>query len=44
MITINETFTDGEFKQLKEKKGNLSWHDFIMLLAQYEEEEVDKVN
>lgn len=38
MITINETFTDEEGKILKEKKGDLSWHDFIMLLQFYEKE------
>jgi hypothetical protein len=38
MKTINETFTDAEFKELNEKKGICSWHDFIMLLTLYEEE------
>lgn len=32
MKTINETFTDEEYKQLKEKKNGKSWHDFIMEL------------
>lgn len=41
MITINETFTDTEFKLLKEKKADLSWHDFIMLLTQYENNNED---
>ena len=30
MKTINETFTDEEFKILTKKKGSRSWHDFIM--------------
>lgn len=33
MKTINETFTDEEHKELVEKKGDLSWHDFIMNLV-----------
>jgi len=36
MKTINETFTDEEFKELNNKKSKMSWHDFIMLLIQYE--------
>lgn len=31
--TVNETFTDKEFKALVRAKGELSWHDFIMQLA-----------
>lgn len=32
MKTINETFTDEEYKKLlKEKKGK-TWHDFILRL------------
>jgi predicted CopG family antitoxin len=30
MRTINETFTDEEFEELKTKKGDKSWHDFII--------------
>ena len=37
MKTVNETFSDEEFKQLNKKKGKNSWHDFIMLLTEYEE-------
>ncbi len=33
MKTINETFTDEEHKELLEKKGDSSWHDFIMKLV-----------
>jgi predicted CopG family antitoxin len=33
MKTINETFTDEEHNLLKKLKGNISWHDFIMLMA-----------
>ena len=38
MKTINETFTDDEFIQLNIKKEGKSWHDFIMLLIEYEKE------
>lgn len=31
---ISESFTEDEFKRLKKVKGNKSWHDFIMELAQ----------
>ena len=31
--TINVSFSDDEFKQLKSKKGNSSWHDYILDLA-----------
>jgi hypothetical protein len=34
MKSINETFTDEEFKQLQEAKGKLSWHDFILQLKE----------
>lgn len=37
MKTLNETFTDEEFKKLQQMKGNLSWHDFIMQLTSKEE-------
>jgi len=30
MKTINVTFDDKEYKELKKKKGSKSWHDFIM--------------
>ena len=33
MKTINVTFTDEELEKLQEKKGNLSWHNFILILA-----------
>jgi len=36
MKTINETFTDEEFEQLKASKGNKNWHDFIMELTKNE--------
>jgi len=32
MKTINETFTDEEYIQLKKLKNGLSWHDFICLM------------
>lgn len=30
MKTINVTFDDKEYKELKQRKGKLSWHDFII--------------
>jgi predicted CopG family antitoxin len=33
MKTINETFTDEEFQKLQTAKGEKSWHDFVMKLA-----------
>jgi hypothetical protein len=33
MRSINESFEDKEFKELQRKKGDKSWHDFIMGLA-----------
>jgi len=33
MKTINETFTDEEFQKLQTVKGEKSWHDFLMRLA-----------
>ena len=32
MKTINETFTEGEYKKLKKEKGKRNWHDFILTL------------
>lgn len=29
---LRETFTDEEFRELKEAKGDLNWHDFILTL------------
>lgn len=34
MKTINVTFEDEEYKRLIRKKGKLSWHDFIIKLAE----------
>nr|URC17116.1 MAG: hypothetical protein [Lokiarchaeota virus Ratatoskr Meg22_1012] len=39
MKYINIVFEDKEFEFLKEKKGNLSWREFILKLL-----EVDKKN
>lgn len=33
MKTIPLHLEDEEYKKLSSKKGNLSWHDFIMKLA-----------
>ncbi len=30
MKTINITFEDKEFKELQKRKGETSWHDFIL--------------
>ena len=30
MKTLNETFTDKEFKVMLKVKGNCNWHDFLM--------------
>ena len=32
MQTINVTFDDAEFAKLSKVKGDMTWHDFIMLL------------
>ena len=32
MKTLNETFSDTEFEALKQAKGKLNWHDFILAL------------
>jgi len=34
MKTINVTFEDSEVKKLLKIKGETSWHDFIMKLAE----------
>jgi len=36
MRTVNETFEDKEFEQLKKKKGDRSWRDFILDLIKEE--------
>ncbi len=36
MKKINVYFEDYEFKELKEFKKDLSWHDFIMSLTKQE--------
>ncbi len=33
MKTINVTFEDKEYESLKDVKGNLNWHDFILILV-----------
>lgn len=38
MKVLNETFTDEEFGFLKKLKGNYSWHDFLLEMAnEYED-------
>ncbi|MFW9968765.1 MAG: hypothetical protein ACFFDF_01105 [Candidatus Odinarchaeota archaeon] len=36
MKTINVTFEDKEHQKLAEKKGELSWHEFILKLIDKE--------
>jgi len=38
MKQINVYFEDGEYKKLKEKKGKLSWHDFVLKLLEKKNE------
>jgi len=40
MRTLNETFTDEEFKRLlkAKKKTGLNWHEFIMSFAEDKED------
>lgn len=38
MKTLNETFTDEEFKRMKKMKGKLSWRNFIILMVTHCEE------
>jgi len=33
MRDVRVTFEDAEFERIKAKKGNLSWHDFILKCA-----------
>jgi len=39
---LNETFTDSEIKVLTKEKNGLSWHDWIMMMAQHCNEAVKK--
>ena len=32
MKSISEKFEEEEFKNLKDMKGKISWHDFIMIM------------
>ncbi len=34
MKTINVTFEDNEYNRLAEKKGEMSWHEFILKLLE----------
>ncbi len=38
MKQINVYFDDEDYKKLKEKKRDLSWHDFILKLLETKEE------
>ncbi len=42
MKTINETFEDKNFEAMKETKGKLSWHDFILLMFTHCKESIKK--
>jgi predicted CopG family antitoxin len=37
MKNINVTFEDEEFNKLEQKKGDRSWHDFILLILTLKE-------
>ncbi len=39
MRTVNEIFTDKEFKCLKKKKGERTWREFILEIADCKKEE-----
>lgn len=43
MKTINVTFDDKEYKELLKDKGELSWHDFILIKKVIENEQ-DKMS
>ena len=38
MKTINVTFTDEEIEELTKKKGDKSWHDFILSINKEKEQ------
>ncbi len=42
MKAINETFEDKEFEFLKEKKGDKTWRQFILELANYGQSKQEK--
>ena len=42
MKAIYEKFTDEEMKVLLKNKNGLSWHDYILLMAQHCNEAVKK--
>ncbi len=39
MKTINETFTDEEYKELKKRKNKKTWREFILELVKDKKEE-----
>lgn len=43
MKQLNITYDDKDFNELKKKKGHMNWHDFILLLKNWEDEPVLKV-
>jgi len=44
MKTLNETFSEEEIKILTKNKNGLSWHDYILLMAQHCNEAIRKGN
>jgi len=40
---INVYFDEDEYKELKEKKRDLSWHDFILKLLEIENGKENKI-
>jgi len=41
MRTINVVFEDKEYEQLKKLKADMSWHDFMIDLAEGRKNQVD---
>ena len=44
MKTLNETFEDKEFDSMRKLKGDLSWHDFIILLFTHAQDSIKEGN
>ena len=42
MKTINETFTDEDFKKFLKQKGKVSWTKYLILLREYADKGIKK--
>ena len=42
MKQLRLTFDNGEYKIMKKIKGDLSWHDFFLLLTTHAKESIKK--